>query len=70
MFPEKMTLGFGLFRMKEEDMTAESEIKNLDKLGGKGDFGDEENGGLATIKSFKGEGEIEVSFAAAGDTME
>ena len=41
-----MALGLSLLGMDKADISAKSVLKNLDKLGGEGDFGDEKNGGF------------------------
>ena len=38
IFPDLVAGGFGLIRVDEGDVAAKSVLKNLDELGGKGDF--------------------------------
>ena len=40
MFPDEVTLGFGLARVDEGDIFLEGSFENADELGGEGDFWD------------------------------
>lgn len=50
-----MAVGFGLFGVEEGDLVFESGFEDLDELGSEGDFGDEEDDGLAGFEGFGGE---------------
>ena len=65
-----MALGFGLLRMDENDLVAKGLFKDFDQLGGEGDCGDEEDGGLIGSEGFFGESEVDVGFTRAGDAVE
>lgn len=40
-----MALGFGLFGVNQNNVAFEGLFEDFDKLGGQGDFGDEQDGG-------------------------
>ena len=44
-----MTLSLGLLRMDKTDVGFEGVFKDLDELGGEGDFRDEKDGGLLGV---------------------
>ena len=54
VFPCEMTSSFGLFAVEEGDVV-EMGLEILDKLGGEGDFGDEDDGGFMVFEGLAGE---------------
>lgn len=54
--------------MDKEDTVAKSFAEDFDKLTGESNFGDEESNGFLLFKGFGGELEINIGFAAAGNT--
>jgi hypothetical protein len=67
--PELMADRFGLFGV-EQNYIFEEVLKILDKLGGEGDFWDEQNDGFARGKLTLSELDIDISFSGASNTMQ
>ena len=65
-----MAGGLGEAGVNEDDFVAEGGLEDGDELGGEGDFGDEEDDGLASLEGLAGELEVDVGFAGAGDAVE
>jgi hypothetical protein len=67
--PDLVADGLGLGGMLNDDVL-EMLLKIADDLGGKGDFWDEDNDGLAFGEGMLGELDINVGFAATGDAVQ
>ncbi len=68
--PSFAAFGGGLVGVDEVDTGAESLLENLDELGGEGDFGNEEDGGVLRFKGISGHFEVDIGFTATGYTSE
>ena len=67
--PELMADRFGLFGV-EQNYIFEEVLKILDKLGGEGDFWDEQNDGFTRGKLTLSELDIDISFSGASNAMQ